>query len=155
MYSLQDKESNFVIDTLTHDEDVVSDTRATDTHGYTDIVFGICKLLGVDFIPIIKNYHEQILYTFKDKLRKFYENKDYKLLPAKSMYINEKIIIEQWNQILRFLCTTNLRETLLSNILKRLNSYSRQHPLHKALKEIGRIYKTIFQKKVDTFNINL
>jgi len=140
----KDRESNYVIDPLLHNEDVVSDTHATDTHGYTEIVFSICNLLGVDFTPRIKNYHEQLLYTFKDKSRKFHEDLNYKILPAKSMYINEKIIIEQWDQILRFLCTIRLRETLPSNILKRLGSYSRQHPIHKALKEVGRIYKTLF-----------
>lgn len=31
-----------------------------------------------------------------------------------------------------------------SNILKRLSSYSKQNPLYKAIKEVGRIYKTIF-----------
>ncbi|MBD8348366.1 Tn3 family transposase [Dysgonomonas sp. HGC4] len=44
----------------------------------------------------------------------------------------------------RFLCTINFRKTLPSNILKRLSSYFRQHPFHKALKETGRIYKTSF-----------
>lgn len=76
--------------------------------------------------------------------RKIYETRKYKILPAKNMYINEKNINEQWDLILRFLCTIKLRETLPSNILKRLSSYSRQHPLHKALKEVGRIYKTYF-----------
>lgn len=142
--SLQDRESNYVVDALTHNEDVISDTHTTDSHGYTEIVFGVCNLLGVDFIPRIKNYHEQILYTFKEYPRKLYENQKYKILPAKGAYINEKIIIEQWDQVLRFLCTINLRETLPSNILKRLSSYSRQHPFYKALKEIGRIYKTAF-----------
>lgn len=144
VHSAKERESNFVPDALLNNPDVVSDTHATDTHGYTEIVFGICYLLGVEFTPRIKNYHQQILYTFKDMPRKAYESKKYKILPAKTMYINEKIIVEQWDQILRFLCTIKLRETLPSNILKRLSSYSRQHPLHKALKEVGRIYKTYF-----------
>lgn len=138
------RESNFVLDALFHNPDVMSDTHVTDTHGYTEIVFGICNLLGVYFTPRIKRYYEQVLYTFRDKPRKYYENKGYKILPGKSAFINEKIIIEQWNLILRFLCSIKLRETLPSNILKRLSSYSRQHPLHKALKEMGRIYKTCF-----------
>ena len=132
------RESNFVPDVLLHNEDVVSDT-----HGYTEIIFGICNLMGVDFIPRIKNYHKQVLYTFRNKPRKHYESKGYKILPGKSTYINEKIIIEQWDMILRFLYTIKLKETLPSNILKRLGSYSRQHPLHKAL----RIYKTYFLLK--------
>jgi TnpA family transposase len=55
--------------------------------------------------------------------------------------------VEQWDQILRLLCTIKLKETLPSNILKRLSSYSKQNPLYKAIKETGRIYKTIFLLK--------
>jgi len=55
--------------------------------------------------------------------------------------------MEQWDQILRLLCTIKLKETLPSNILKRLSSYSKQNPLYKAIKEIGRIYKTVFLLK--------
>ena len=29
-----------------------------------------------------------------------------------------------------------------STLLKRLNSYARQHPLYRALKDLGRLYKT-------------
>jgi TnpA family transposase len=144
VHSPRYRESNFVVDALTHNPDVISDTHATDTHGYTEVIFGICNLLGIDFTPRIKNYHEQILYTFKSAPRKVYESNGYKILPSKSMYINEQVILEQWEQVLRFLCTIKLRETLPSNILKRLGSYSRQHPLHRVLKEIGKIYKTCF-----------
>ena len=146
--SASERESGFVLDGLFHNEDsTTSDTHSTDTHGYSETVFGICYLLDVQFAPRIKNYQEQLLYTFKDKSRKIYENIVYKILPAKSSYINEGIIIEQWDRILRLLCTIKLKETLPSNILKRLSSYSKQNPLYKAIKEVGRIYKTIFLLK--------
>jgi TnpA family transposase len=143
-----ERESGFVLDGLFHnDEDITINTHSTDTHGCSETVFGISYLLEIQFTPRIKNYQEQLLYTFKDKSRKIYENQAYKILPAKSSYINEKIIVEQWDQILRLLCTIKLKETLPSNILKRLSSYSKQNPLYKAIKEIGRIYKTIFLLK--------
>jgi len=145
--SASERESGFVLDGLFHNEDTISDTHSTDTHGYSETVFGICYLLDVQFTPRIKNYQEQLLYTFKDKSRKLYENQAYKILPAKSAYINEEIIIEQWDRILRLLCTIKLKETLPSNILKRLSSYSKQNPLYKAIKEVGRIYKTVFLLK--------
>ena len=142
-----ERESGYLLDGLFHNEDVISDTHSTDTHGYSETVFGICYLLDVQFTPRIRKYQEQQLYTFKDKTRKYYEDQAYKILPAKSAYINEDIIIEQWDSILRLLCTIKLKETLPSNILKRLSSYSKQNPLYKAIKEVGRIYKTIFLLK--------
>lgn len=60
------------------------------------------------------------------------------------MYIDESMISDQWENILRLLCSIKLGETKASIILKRLSSYAKQHPLHKAIKEIGRIHKTIF-----------
>jgi TnpA family transposase len=69
----------------------------------------------------------------------------YKVLPKKR--INTKIIQEQWDNILRFLATIKLKETTASQLFKRLSSYSRQHPLYRALKQFGRIIKTIFLLK--------
>jgi TnpA family transposase len=145
--SASERESTYLLDGLFHNDDTVSNTHSTDTHGYSETVFGICYLLDVQFTPRIRNYQEQLLYTFKDKSRKMYENQAYKILPAKSAYINEEIITEQWDQILRLLCTIKLKESLPSNILKRLSSYSKQNPLYKAIKEAGRVYKTIFLLK--------
>ena len=46
--------------------------------------------------------------------------------------------------ILRFVATIKLKQTTASQLFKRLNSYSNQHPLYQALKEFGRIIKTLF-----------
>ena len=57
-------------------------------------------------------------------------------------YINTKIIEENWDSILRFVATIKLKRTTASQLFKRLNSYSNQHPLYQALKEFGKIIKT-------------
>ena len=46
--------------------------------------------------------------------------------------------------ILRFVATIKLKQTTASQLFKRLNSYSNQHPLYQALKEFGKIIKTLF-----------
>ena len=117
-----------------------SDIHSTDTHGYTEAIFAIMYLLGIDFAPRIKNIKQAILYSFKP--RGHYDALGYKVLPGR--YFNEKIIIEQWDNILRLITTIKLGEVNASQIFKRLNSYSRQHPLYCALKEFGRIIKTTF-----------
>src|SRR6266567_4336313 len=58
-----------------------------------------------------------------------------------------KIIEEQWDQILRFIATIKLKETTASQLFRRLSSYSKQHPLYRALKAFGQIIKTIFLLK--------
>ena len=36
--------------------------HTTDTHGYTEIVFALCHLLGYDFMPRIRDLKDQQLY---------------------------------------------------------------------------------------------
>ena len=50
----------------------------------------------------------------------------------------------QWDEILRLVCTIKLSYAKASTLFKRLNSYSKQHPLYKAIKDLGRIFKTTY-----------
>ena len=59
-------------------------------------------------------------------------------------YINVDLIENYWDEILRFVTTIKLKEASASRLFKRLNSYSKQHPLYKALKAFGKIIKTLF-----------
>jgi TnpA family transposase len=138
--SSSERESTYVIDGVTYSSSIKSDIHSTDTHGYTEVIFAIMYLLGIDFAPRIKNIKRAILYSFKPRIH--YEALGYKVLPGR--YFNEKIIIEQWDNILRLIATIKLGEVNASQIFKRLNSYSRQHPLYCALKELGRVIKTTF-----------
>ena len=59
-------------------------------------------------------------------------------------YINVNLIEPYWDDVLRFVATIKLKETTASQLFKRLNSYSNQHPLYKALKEFGKVIKSAF-----------
>ena len=135
-----DQEHTHVIDGLTHNPAIKSDIHSTDTHGYSEVIFAVMYLLGIDFAPRIKGLKHATLYAFI--ARKIYEEQGFKILPDR--YIDTKIIEAQWDNILRLVATIKLHETTASQIFKRLNSYSKQHPLYCALKEFGRIIKTIF-----------
>ena len=65
-----------------------------------------------------------------------------KILPSRT--INTKIIKKYWDDILRFMVTIKLKHTTASQLFKRLSSYAKHHPLYKAIKEFGRIIKSIF-----------
>lgn len=141
--SSSESEAAYVIDGLMHNDVVQSDIHSTDTAGYSEIVFCVCHLLGISFAPRIKNFKDQQLYSF-DK-RSNLKNLNYRILPNSK--INTKLIYDNWDDIVRFIVTIKSRKTPASQLLKRLNSYSRQHPLYKALKEFGKIIKTIFLLK--------
>ena len=74
--------------------------------------------------------------------RKVYEQLHYKILPDN--YIDTELIETHWDDILRFIATIKLKHTTASQLFKRLNSYSKQHDLYRALKEFGKIIKSIF-----------
>ncbi len=136
-------EAAYVIDGLMHNDVVQSNIHSTDTAGYSEIVFGACHLLGVSFAPRIKNFRDQKLYSFENVSH--YKNLDYQILPSGK--INSQTIENCWDELLRFIVTIKLRETTASQLFQRLSSYSRQHPLYKALKEFGKIVKTLFLLK--------
>lgn len=138
--SSAEREAAYVIDGLMHNEVVKSDIHSTDTHGYSEVIFGVTHLLGFTFAPRIKHLGEQRLYSFQK--RKIYEELGYKILP--DAYIDTELIATNWNDILRFITTIKLKYTTASQLFKRLNSYSKQHALYRALKEFGKIIKTIF-----------
>ena len=138
--SSAEREAAYVIDGLMNNEVVKSDIHSTDTHGYNELIFATTHLLDVSFAPRIKNLKKQQIYSFQKK--SYYEKLGYKILPKK--YINRELIKSHWDDILRFMATIKLKETSASQLFKRLNSYSKQHSLYRALKEFGKIIKSIF-----------
>lgn len=100
MISAADRESAYVIDGLMHNDVVKSDIHSTDTHGYTEAVFGITHLLGFSFAPRIKGIDKQTLYIFKPKNQA--EN-GWKIQPDKT--INDALIRENWDDLLRLVVT--------------------------------------------------
>lgn len=135
-----EREAAYVIDGLMANDVVQSDIHSTDTHGYSEIVFAVSHLLGVSFAPRIKNVKHQRYYSFKMPVEANREG--YKILS--SGRIKTELIEAQWEDILRLIATIKSKEETASQLFKRLSSYSRQHPLYRALKQFGRIVKSIF-----------
>jgi TnpA family transposase len=138
--SSSEREAAYVIDGLLHNEVVKSDIHSTDTHGYSEIIFAVTYLLGYSFAPRIRNFQEQRLYSFTRP--KIYTDKGYAILPVATIQVD--LIKEHWDEILRLIATLKLKETTASQLLKRLSSYSRQHPLYRALKAFGQIIKSTY-----------
>jgi TnpA family transposase len=89
-----------------HNDVIKSDIHSTDTHGYSEIIFGALHLLGFAFAPRIKNLKRQQIYGFRK--RREYEQRGYELLP--DGYIKAPLVESQWNEILRFIATIKLKE---------------------------------------------
>ena len=114
--------------------------HSTDTHGYTEINFAGMYFMKKFYAPRLKNLRKQRLYSFEH--RSVYKSLGYKILPHESL--DPKVIEDEWDNILRFMATIKLKHTSASQLLQRLSHYSRQHPLFRAIKNLGKIIKTIF-----------
>jgi TnpA family transposase len=136
-----EREAAYVIDGLMHNDVIKSDIHSTDTHGYSEVIFCSTCMLGTMFAPRIKGVGRQRLYAFKN--RQFYEEQGHKALLPHAV-IRAGLIEPQWEEVLRFMATIKLKVATASQLFKRLNSYSKQHPLYRALKEFGRMPKSLF-----------
>jgi len=140
VFSASERESAYVIDGLMHNDVIKSDIHSTDTHGYSEAIFAVTYLIGLSYAPRIKNLKKQTLYIFKSI--KYDHQSEWSVQPTK--YVNEAVIKECWDDILRLVATIKLKETSASDIFRRLNSYSKQHKLYQALKAFGQIIKSDF-----------
>jgi len=140
VFSAAERESAYVIDGLMRNDVVKSTIHSTDTHGYSEAIFGTTHMLGFSFAPRIKNLKKQSIYIFKSRKRE--GQTDWKIKPTK--YVNEKLIEDNWDDFLRLITTIKLKEVTASDIFRRLNSYSKQHALYKAMKAFGQIIKSLF-----------
>lgn len=123
---------------LYHETELCIDEHYTDTAGYTDQVFGLSHLLGFRFAPRIRDISELKLYSFS-------KPSDYaKIENIIQGKINTRIIQENYDDVLRL--AHSIREGKVSGslIMSKLGSYARQNALVTALREMGRIEKTIF-----------
>ncbi len=116
VFSASERESAYVIDGLMHNDVIKSDIHSTDTHGYSEAIFATTHLLGFSYAPRIKNLKEQTLYICKS--RKHDHQPAWAVQPTK--YVNEALIEECWDDILRLVTTIKLNDSRLE--IERLKS---------------------------------
>ncbi|MFK0573406.1 Tn3 family transposase [Endozoicomonas sp.] len=110
----------------------------TDTAGFTDHVFGLCHLLGFKFAPRIRDIGDLVLYP-PDKPDCWPQ-----LTTLLGGRIKSPTIENQWDDLLRLTSSIRLGTVTASLIIRKLASYPRQNKLALALRELGRIERTLF-----------
>jgi TnpA family transposase len=140
VFSSSEREAAYVIDGLLQNEVIKSNIHSTDTHGFTETIFAATHFIDTAFAPRFKDIGDQKIYAFS--ARQTYEKRGYKVLPSRT--IDLKLVEKDWDDILRFMTTLKLKHTTASQLFKRLSSYAKDHPLYKAIKEFGRIIKSIY-----------
>jgi TnpA family transposase len=134
------RDSTYVLDGLLyHESDLRIEEHYTDTAGFTDHVFGLMHLLGFRFAPRIRDLGETKLFIPKG------DNTYEALKPLISAdRLNIKAIRTHWNDILRLATSIKQGTVTASLMLRKLGGYPRQNGLAVALRELGRIERTLF-----------
>jgi TnpA family transposase len=133
------RDATYVLDGLLyHESDLRIEEHYTDTAGFTDHVFALMHLLGFRFAPRIRDLTDRRLYVPKD-------HKHYTALAGLiGGTVSQKLIRNHWEEILRLAASIKQGTVSASLMLRKLGAYPRQNGLAVALRELGRIERTLF-----------
>lgn len=137
--SCSPREALFVLDGLLHNDTLLRPREHyTDTHGFTEQLFGLCYLLGFSFMPRLKDLKDQQLYMLDP------EHVTGELRSIFRSSINAALVDEQWDQLVRVASSLRERTAPAHVVMDRLAASSPADRLAKALTMLGRIVKTSY-----------
>jgi TnpA family transposase len=133
------RDATHVLDGLLyHESELQIEEHYTDTAGFTDHVFALCHLLGFRFAPRIRHVGDTRLYSLEKPAT--YPTLE-KLIGGS---VNAKLIAAHWDEILRLATSIRQGTVTASLILRKLGAYPRQNALAVALRELGKLERTLF-----------
>lgn len=121
-----------------HEPDLRIAEHYTDTAGFTDHLFGLLPLLSYRFAPRIRDLSDTKLYVPPGS--PVYEA----LQPLLGGSLNVRHILAHWEEILRLATSIKQGTATASLMLRKLGSYPRQNGLAVALRELGRLERSLF-----------
>jgi len=132
-------EAIYILDgILKNKADIQPDTIHGDTQSQSEAVFGLAYLLGIKLMPRIRGIKDLKFYR-ADKEQTFQH--------IDSLFkdtIKWDLIENNLPDILRIALSIKSGKVNASTILRRLGTYSRKNKLYLALRELGRVIRTIF-----------
>jgi TnpA family transposase len=137
--SATESEAPYVLDGLfDHETELDIQEHFTDTGGASDHVFGLFALTGRRFAPRLRNLKDRRLHTFE-------KPDTYPALQGHiGVPINTSLIMEYWEDLLHLAASIQTRTVAPSTILKRLAASRNPSQLARALRELGRLERTLF-----------
>ncbi len=111
--------------------------HSTDTAGYTEIIFALFDLLGLQFSPRIRDLASQQLFH----LSKVPFND---LKPLFTDKIDQAIIIAHWDDLLQIAASLKFGWVSASLLVSKLQALPQHDPIFRALQQYSRLVKSIF-----------
>jgi TnpA family transposase len=133
------RDSTYVLDEILDNEtELPIMEHTTDTAGYTELVFAMFDLLGLQFSPRIKDLGSQRLYRAE-------RDSEYQHIESLlSGAIKTDKILPRWDDMLRVAGSLKLGWVTASLFISKLKSFPQQNDLASSFAEYGRMIKTIF-----------
>jgi len=125
---------------LDHDTKMNMNRVFVDTHGQSVIGFAISYLLDFDLLPRLKAINKQKVCGVTSNDKEKYDN----IAPIIKGTINWKLIEKNYDDVVKHMAALKLVIVEPSILIKRLSHNNYNHPVYKALLEIGKANKSIF-----------
>ncbi len=119
--------------------DTTIEQQYTDSHGQSEVAFAFCRLLGFELLPRLKAIHSQRLYLPDNTVA--YPELD--LVLAKKT-IDWELIAQQYAEMVKYTTALRLGTAQTRGHPAAVHRSNAQHPVYRALAELGKALKTIF-----------
>ena len=136
--SSTERDATYVLDEIIGNEtDLPILEHTTDTAGYSDLIFALFDLLGMDFCPRIRDIKDQRLCKIKGK------EWEYPSLKFTGR-VNPDYIKQHFDELLKVAASIKSGRVTASLLISKLQSYPRQNNLMYVLQSYGQLIKTKF-----------
>jgi TnpA family transposase len=122
---------------LYHQTGLTIEEHYTDTGGASDHVFGLMPFFGYRFAPRLRDIKERRLHLLPGRIRPLLAG-----MTAEPIALGH--VAAHWDELLRFATSIRTGTVTASAMLRRLSAYPRQNGLALALRELGRLERSIF-----------
>jgi len=130
-------EGHFAFDLLYNNtSDIEPDVLSTDTHGTNQVNFAILDLFGYQFAP----RYAKLKKVFSELFDVDNNNGNQSFIRLKKL-INRKLIIEEWDEIQRIICSLSRKSITQSTLVQKLSTFSPTNRTLVALREYDKIIK--------------
>lgn len=132
-------EGHFAFDLLyNNSSEIQPKSLATDNHGVNNVNFAILDIFGYQFSPRYAKFKKIFNELFEVILE------DEQLIIRLKKQFNNKLIVQEWENIQHIICSLSRKTTVQSTVVKKLSNTKRSSKTLAALREYDRIIKCIY-----------
>ena len=134
------REALYIIDALLHHQtDLNLTEHFTDSAGATYHVFALCRLLGIQFTPRIRDVTQKYLFSVEEV-----DDMDATIMPLYQGVIEKTRVVKQWDTVRRLAASIRHGTGPASVLMRKLAAYPKNSQIAPALREMGKLERSIF-----------